>query len=133
LRYNINACIAKEISMPISLRLPTDIESQIAGFSARQGVSKSAVIVRSIQEFLTKNAQPSSLEIYEQAMLGNATSSTAIVANDARRESAEQRPAKLQVRAALRRKHTERSARAGQALTASDTAISTRRSTRKTA
>jgi hypothetical protein len=125
--------------MPISLRLPAAIETQIAGFSARQGVSKSAVIVRSIEEFLAKNAQPSSFEIYEQAMRDSALPVTAGQPSDAERASAEQRPVKLQIRTALRRKHAARSARASQALlaTASDTSPTkqpiTRRSARKAA
>jgi predicted DNA-binding protein len=95
--------------MPISLRLPENIETQIANFSERQGLTKSALIVRSIQEYLTKHAQPSSLEIYVDAM--NETS-------EARSESVGQRPHKQQVRDAIRRKHTERSKLAKQAIAA---------------
>ncbi len=93
--------------MPISLRLPADIEDQIAGFSARQGLSKSAVIVRSIHEFLARNAQPTSLQIYEEAMREGGDES-----RDAKREAAEQRPHKILVRDAIRQKHAVRSARA---------------------
>lgn len=122
--------------MPISLRLPADIESQIAGYSARAGVSKSALIVRSIQEFLARHTQRSSLQIYEEAMhaaerrerqsrpaAGGSGSAGADGADgadgavgDAQREVAEQRPHKLQIREALRRKHAARSARASEAL-----------------
>ena len=97
--------------MPISLRLPVDVESQIAGFGARLGLTKSAVIVRSIHEFLAHHAQPSSLEIYEAAM-------QASVANSLQREAVaahstnEARPHKLKVRAVIARKHAERSRRA---------------------
>lgn len=91
--------------MPISLRLPTDIEDQIAGFSARQGLSKSAVIVRSIHEFLARNAQPSSFQIYEEVMLEGVDES-----RDAKREAAEQRPHKILVRDAIRQKHAKQSA-----------------------
>ena len=97
--------------MPISLRLPTDIEDQIAGFSARQGISKSAVIVRSIHEFLNRNAQPSSLQIYEEVMRDAADKSVDSKSN-AKREAAEQRPHKILVRDAIRQKHAERSASA---------------------
>ncbi len=97
--------------MPISLRLPTDIEDQIAGYSARQGISKSAVIVRSIHEFLNRNAQPSSLQIYEEVMRDGANKSSD-VASDAKREAAEQRPHKILVRDAIRQKHAVRSASA---------------------
>ena len=97
--------------MPISLRLPTDIENQIAGFSARQGLSKSAVIVRSIHEFLARNAQPSSLQIYEEAMRVGADASNN-AKSDAKREAAEKRPRKILVRDAIRKKHAVRSASA---------------------
>ncbi len=98
--------------MPISLRLPEDLETQIAGFGARQGMSKSAVIVRSIHEFLARHAQPSSLQVYEEAMREAQGQR-----DDSRREALEQRPLKLAVRKAIRRKHAERSKRAMQALT----------------
>ena len=64
--------------MPISLRLPVETESMIADFGARNGLSKTAVIVRSIQEFLATHAQPSSLQIYEQAMRETAVAASAI-------------------------------------------------------
>jgi hypothetical protein len=93
--------------MPISLRLPKDLESQIAGFATRLDLSKTAVIVRSIQEFLAKHGQPSSLQIYEDAMRG-AQDLPAQAKSDREIEAAEQRPHKLQVRAAIRRKHARR-------------------------
>ena len=95
--------------MPISLRLPTEIEDQIAGFSARQGLSKTAVIVRSIREFLARNTQPSSLQIYEDAMRGGDDAS-----RDAKRDAAEQRSHKIVVRNTIRQKHAERSASAAE-------------------
>lgn len=95
--------------MPISLRLSTDIEDQIAGFSARQGLSKSAVIVRSIHEFLARNAQPSSFQIYEEVMREGVDES-GDVNNDRKREAAEQRPHKILVRDAIRQKYAKRSA-----------------------
>ena len=54
--------------MPLSLRLPAQIESEIAAFSTRHKTSKSAVILRSIREFLTAHAQPSSQAIYGEEM-----------------------------------------------------------------
>jgi predicted transcriptional regulator len=54
--------------MPISLRLPNDMEAQLAGLSVRQKTSKSALIVRSITEFLKRHNEPTSQEIFEQAM-----------------------------------------------------------------
>jgi len=80
------------------------------------------VIVRSIQEFLARNAAPSSFQIYEDAMQGaknkrgDATSSD--LKTDLAREASAQRPGKLAVRQALRKKHAERSQRATNALAA---------------
>lgn len=95
--------------MPISLRLPADIESRIAGFGARQGMSKSAVIVRSIQEFLVRHAQPTSFQIYEDVMRDGAKANARNQRSDAGREAAEKRPEKIAVRDAIRRKHAARS------------------------
>ena len=114
LRYNICKRITKVLIMPISLRLPADVETQIAGFSARLGLSKSALIVRSIQEFLANHAQPSSLQIYEEAMRGT-QDAPGRAKSDEKSETAEQRPHKLQARAAIRSKHAQRSERAVQA------------------
>ena len=97
--------------MPISLRLPSEIESQVAGFSARSGLSKSALIVRSIREFLARHAQPTSLQIFEEAMRDSRGGQ-----GDARREAAERRPHKLKLRAAIHRKHVRRSERAAKVL-----------------
>ena len=97
--------------MPISLRLPVEIEHQIAGFGARLGLTKSAVIVRSIEEFLAHHAQPSSLEIYEAAMQASAANSMqedAVAVHGTK----EARPHKLKARAVIARKHAERSKRA---------------------
>lgn len=102
--------------MPISLRLPLAIETMIAAFSARHGLSKSAVIVRSIEEFLARHAQPSSLQIYEEAMRESAAAEGGNPSGDAVREGAEKRPQKLASLDAIRRKHAVRSARASQAL-----------------
>ena len=105
----------KGLIMPISLRLPPDIETRIAGFGSRAGLTKSAVIVRSIEEFLARHAQPSSQQIYEEAMR------TAVVQRgdakvDPAVEAREQRPLKLQLRKAIRNKHAARSERATQVL-----------------
>lgn len=97
--------------MPISLRLPSEVESQIAGFGARAGLSKSAVIVRSIQEFLARHAEPSSQQIYQQVMQ-EAQEKGGDAKADLLRESLEQRTLKQQVRKAIRSKHALRSARA---------------------
>lgn len=99
--------------MPISLRLPTEIEDQIAGFSARQGMSKSAVIVRSIREFLDRNAQPSSFQIYEAVMAAGADT-RGDAQKDAKREAVDKRPHKILLRDAIRQKHAMRSAGAAE-------------------
>ena len=54
--------------MPISLRLPLRVEEQIAEYSVRQGISKSAVIVRSVEAFLAEHARPSAYQLYLDAM-----------------------------------------------------------------
>ena len=112
--------------MPISLRLPTDIETRLAGFGSRTGLSKSAVIVRSIQEFLAKNAAPSSLQIYEDALRGAKQGpkhqlgdvKAARVKSAPVDDESEQHPNKLALRQTLRNKHAERSQRAINALAA---------------
>ena len=111
--YNICKSITKVFVMPISLRLPADIETRIADFGARLGLSKSALIVRSIKEFLAKHAQPSSLEIYLEVMR-RTQDDGGRAKSDEKSEAAEQRPNKLQARAAIRRKHAQRSERAVQ-------------------
>ena len=112
LKYNIKNCISKVIVMPISLRVPTDIEAQIAGYGSRTGLTKSAVIVRSIQEFLARHAAPSSLQIYEEVMQQADDESQF----DLPVEGLAQRSVKLQVCQAIQSKHAERSERATRAL-----------------
>ena len=93
--------------MPLSLRLPAEVDSQIASYSARLGLSKSAVIVRSIEEFLAKNAQPSAYQLYLDAMASvqpDASASHTVAGH------------KLTIQKALQRKHKDRSARAAKAL-----------------
>lgn len=101
--------------MPISIRLPADIEAQIASFSARQGVSKSALIVRSIKEFLAQHAQPGAYQIYLDEM----QKAQGAASSDATAKTPEQRGTKLTARAAMVRKHAERSTRAQLALKSS--------------
>jgi predicted DNA-binding protein len=96
--------------MPTSLRLPADIETRISGFGSRTGLTKSAVIVRSIEEFLARHAEPSSLHIYEEAMRSAASQSENQRATPARN------PSKQQVLQSIRSKHAQRSARATSAL-----------------
>ena len=97
-------------AMPISLRLPVDVDGQIASYSARLGLSKSAVIMRSIEEFLAKNAQPSAYQLYLDAMASAPTPATPSAKGKALDGH------KLAVQKALQRKHKERTGRAAQAL-----------------
>ena len=100
--------------MPISIRLPADVEARIARFAARQGVSKSAILVRSIREFLDRHAQRLSFEIYQGVMRDCAREEAGRMRTDARREATKQRPLKLASREAIHRKHAARSALASQ-------------------
>lgn len=95
--------------MALSLRLPLPIEAQIAGMSARAGISKSALIVRSIEEYLNRHAQPSAFELYEEVMRESARKTHAISADPA---PVDARPHKQAVRAAVRAKQAQRVAAA---------------------
>ena len=101
--------------MPISLRLPADIEAQIASFGSRTGLTKSAVIVRSIQDFLARHDEPSSFQIYETVMQ-DALSQPGAAMQDLSKEGSEPGALKRQARDAIRNKHRERSERATRAL-----------------
>ena len=96
--------------MPVSLRLPLKVEQQIAEYGVRQGLTKSAVIVRSIEAFLAAHAQPNAYQLYLDAM------QEAQSPPQVRRGAAETRPHKLAIQKAMRKKHAERSARAVQTL-----------------
>ena len=98
--------------MPVSLRLPLKVEQQIAEYGVRQGLTKSAVIVRSIEAFLAAHAQPNAYQLYLDAM------QEAQSPAQARRGAGETRPHKLAIQKAVRKKHAQRSARATQALKA---------------
>lgn len=107
--------------MPISIRQPADVEARIARFAARQGISKSAIVLRSIREFLDRHAQRLSFEIYQGVMRECAWEAAGCMRTDARRDAAEQRPLKLASREAIHRKHAARSAHASLALAKSPT------------
>jgi predicted DNA-binding protein len=91
--------------MSLSLRLSTALESEIVAYSTRTGLSKSAVIVRSIEAFLRSHAQPSAFDLYEEAMRSVSSADQSGDLQDAR-------PHKQAIQAAVRRKHADRSARA---------------------
>ncbi len=88
--------------MPVSLRLPIPIEAQIMSLSLRSGISKSALIVRSIEEYLSRHAQPSAYDIYQEVMQAsdNKTNSS---------RAPEQRVHKLALRDAVQAKQAARS------------------------
>jgi predicted DNA-binding protein len=94
--------------MALSLRLPSPLESEILAYSTRTGLSKSAVIVHSIEAFLRSNTQPSAFDLYEEAMRNVSGATQTPTAPD-------QRPHKQAIADAIQRKHDERSARALQA------------------
>ena len=98
--------------MPVSLRLPLKVEQQIAEYGVRQGLTKSAVIVRSIETFLAAHAQPNAYQLYLDAM------QEARPAPQRQRGAGETRPHKLAIQKAVRKKHAQRAARATQALKA---------------
>ena len=95
--------------MPVSLRIPPNIEIQIADYATRQGLTKSAVIMRSLNEFLARHTKPSAYQIYLDVMLQEAASPRVEPGVQ------ESRPHKIASRQAMLRKHAERSARAGRA------------------
>lgn len=102
--------------MPVSLRLSPPLEAQIMDYALRTGLNKTAVIVKSVQEFLERNAQPSAFEIYEQVLRDFPVEDNAETdAANAARDALETRPHKIKARDAARRKHAERSERAMQA------------------
>ncbi len=96
--------------MPLSLRLPADIEHDLAAYGARHGVSKSALIVRSIREFLAAHTQPSAFALYEAEM------DKAALPQRARGEEA--RPHKLRFRELVQQKRAQRSGAGAEAVVA---------------
>jgi hypothetical protein len=88
--------------MPLSLRLPNLLESELAQYSARAGISKSAAIVRSIEEFMARHAQPNAHELYLQTLpTGEAPSGLAA-------KPADPRPRKQAFRDAMQAKQAAR-------------------------
>lgn len=52
--------------MPISIRLKPQLEQRVAEYSVRKGISKSAVIARSLEDYLDRHAGPMLYELYEK-------------------------------------------------------------------
>jgi hypothetical protein len=90
-----------EIVMPLSLRLPHGLEAELAGYSARAGLSKSAIILRSVEEFMARHAQPSAHELYLRAVQRTASEPKAEI---------DPRPRKQAFRTAVKAKHAKRAA-----------------------
>jgi hypothetical protein len=102
--------------MPLSLRLPPPVEAQLLEHAVRSGMSKTAIVLKSVQEFLARNAQPSAHEIYEEVMRKYpARDDAEEQAYNTARDALETRPHKIKARDAARAKHAQRSARAAQA------------------
>lgn len=98
--------------MPVSLRLPAELEAQLAEFGALHNTTKTAVIVRSVRDFLAAHAAPSMQELYHQAMHAaeRAVRVTEPASEAARTET---RPHKLAFRERMRQKHAVRSTSIG--------------------
>jgi predicted DNA-binding protein len=99
----------RSVAMPMSLRLPLPVEAQIMGLSLRSGLSKSALIVKSIEEYLSRHAQPSAYDIYQEVMQESAGKAGAA-------HAPEQRAHKRAVRDAVRAKQAMRSSAASKAV-----------------
>ena len=52
--------------MPLSIRLKPQLEQRVAEYAVRKGVSKSALIARSLEEYLDRNSGPSLFDLYER-------------------------------------------------------------------
>jgi hypothetical protein len=107
---------ANEPAMPLSLRLPPPVEAQILDHAMRSGLSKTAIVLQSVQEYLARHAQPSAHQIYEEVMRKYpAMDDAAEQAHNTARDALETRPHKIKAREAARAKHAQRTARAMQA------------------
>jgi predicted DNA-binding protein len=89
--------------MPISLRLPNEIETALARASAALGITKTALIHRGIEAYLRDHALPTAHDLYLR------TQPNAGVARDM---PIEQREHKQRFREAMRKKQTQRKVRA---------------------
>jgi replicative DNA helicase len=94
--------------MPISLRLPHPLEAELIGLSARAGVSKSALIVRSIEEFMARHGKPSAHELYLQTLPRSSEAASPAQPLDAR-------PHKQAFRSTMQAKQQQRRLRSGSA------------------
>jgi predicted DNA-binding protein len=88
--------------MPISLRLPNEIETELARASAALGITKTALIHRGIEAYLRDHALPTAHDLYLRTQpSASATRDTPI----------EQREHKQRFREAMHKKQAQRKAR----------------------
>lgn len=97
--------------MPLSLRLPSDVEQMLLAYSAREGISKSAVIVQSIRDFFEKQKpQPTAYELYLEVMAESAARQAANPTKDWHYLDKETRPHKIAFHQAMQAKQARRQA-----------------------
>ena len=97
--------------MALSLRLPSDIEHMVMAYSAREGMSKSAVIVQSIRDFFERQKpQPTAYEIYLQVMAESKARQAKNPTPDWHYLDKETRPHKIALHKAMQAKHARRQA-----------------------
>ena len=98
--------------MPLSLRLPQSVEDELSEMSVRLGVTKTAVVMQSIREFLKLHARPSAQQIYSEIMAEldhreklTKQLPTSDVNRKLERTSKVPRPHKVRVREAIAKAH----------------------------
>jgi uncharacterized protein HemY len=52
--------------MPLSIRLKPALEQRVAEYAVRNGKSKSAVIAKSVEEYLERNSGPELYALYQR-------------------------------------------------------------------
>jgi hypothetical protein len=97
--------------MALSLRLPSDIEQMIVAYSASEGISKSAVIMKSIRDFFERQKpQPTAYDIYLQVMAESKAEQAKNCKEDWYQIDKETRPHKIAIHKAMQAKHARRQA-----------------------
>lgn len=97
--------------MPLSLRLPSDVEQMILAYSAREGISKSAVIVQSIRDFFERQKpKPTAYEIYLKVMAESKARQAKNPKDDWHQIDRETRPHKIAFHKAMQEKYARRQA-----------------------
>jgi predicted transcriptional regulator len=97
--------------MALSLRLPSDIEQMLLAYSAREGMSKSAVIVQSIRDFFERQKpQPTAYEMYLEVMAESKAEQAKNPQKDWYLIDKETRPHKIAFHKAMQAKYARRQA-----------------------